>query len=89
MQTCAGTISSAAKDEYGNCIRMRNCLLYTSQLQTATAREFVRAVRLEDVREKEKYPYLARVEKLIRDQGFDVRRADLAAVKRDVYKRQV
>ena len=30
------------------------------QLQTATAREFVLAVRLEDVREKEKYPYLAR-----------------------------
>ena len=40
------------------------------------------AVRLEDVREKEKYPYLARVEKLIRDQGFDVRRADLDDVKR-------
>lgn len=52
------------------------------QLQTATAREFVLAVRLEDVREKEKYPYLARVEKLIRDQGFDVRRADLDDVKR-------
>lgn len=52
------------------------------QLQTATAREFVLAVRLEAVREKEKYPYLARVEKLIRDQGFDVRRADLDDVKR-------
>ena len=52
------------------------------QLQTATAREFVLAVRLEDGREKEKYPYLARVEKLIRDQGFDVRRADLDDVKR-------
>ena len=38
--------------------------------------------RLEAVREKEKYPYLARVEKLIRDQGFDVRRADLDDVKR-------
>ena len=52
------------------------------QLQTATAREFVLAVRLEAVREKQKYPYLARVEKLIRDQGFDVRRADLDDVKR-------
>ena len=52
------------------------------QLQTATAREFVLAVQLEAVREKEKYPYLARVEKLIRDQGFDVRRADLDDVKR-------
>ena len=52
------------------------------QLQTATAREFVLAVRLEAVREKEKYPYLARMEKLIRDQGFDVRRADLDDVKR-------
>ena len=52
------------------------------QLQTATAREFVLAVRLEAVREKEKYPYLARVEKLIRDQGFDVRRADLALIHR-------
>ncbi len=50
------------------------------QLQTATAREFVLAVRLA-VREKEN-PYLARVEKLIRDQGFDVRRADLDDVKR-------
>ena len=28
MQTCAGTISSAAKDEYGNCIRMRKCRKY-------------------------------------------------------------
>ena len=38
---------------------------------------------LEAVRGKMKrYPYLARVEKLIRDQGFDVRRADLDDVKR-------
>ena len=40
------------------------------QLQTATAREFVLAVRLEAVREKEKYPYLARVEDVYKRQAL-------------------
>lgn len=56
--------------------------LSSVQLQTATAREFAVAVRLSMLKEKEKYPYLTRVENLIAKQGFEVRRADVDDVKR-------
>ena len=52
------------------------------QVQTATAREFAIVVRLKNQNEKEVFPYLNRIEKTIRDQGFAVKRADREDIKR-------
>ena len=52
------------------------------QVQTATAREFAIVVRLKKQSEKEVFPYLNRIEKTIRDQGFAVKRADREDIKR-------
>ena len=52
------------------------------QVQTATAREFAIVVRLKNQSEKEVFPYLNRIEKTIRDQGFAVKRADREDIKR-------
>jgi hypothetical protein len=52
------------------------------QSRTATAREFMLAVRLHGIGEREVYPYLARLEKLIREQRFTVKRADREDLKR-------
>ncbi len=45
------------------------------QVQTATAREFAIVVRLKNQNEKEIMPYLSRIEKTLRDQGFSIKRA--------------
>lgn len=42
---------------------------------TATAREFMLIIRPRNIGEREMYPYLSRLEKMIREQGFTVRRA--------------
>lgn len=52
------------------------------QSRTATAREFVLLVRPRNIGEREIYPYLARLEKLIREQRFTVKRADREDLKR-------
>ena len=52
------------------------------QSRTATAREFVLLVRPRGIDEKEMYPYLNRLEKMIREQQFTVRRADREDLKR-------
>ena len=45
------------------------------QVQMATAREFLIIIRLRDEKESEVFPYLNRIEKTLREQGFSVKRA--------------
>jgi len=52
------------------------------QVQMATAREFLIIIRLKDEKESEVFPYLSRIEKSLKDQGFIVKRADETAIKR-------
>jgi len=52
------------------------------QSRTATAREFMLLVRPRGIGEREIYPYLARLEKLVQEQQFTVRRAGREDLKR-------
>lgn len=52
------------------------------QVQMATAREFLIIVRLKDEDKNEMFAYLNRIEKTLREQGFDVKRADNEDIKR-------
>lgn len=52
------------------------------QIQMATAREFLIIIRLKNEKESDVLPYLSRVEKSLKDQGFTTRRADNADIKR-------
>ncbi|NLI13776.1 hypothetical protein [Pelotomaculum propionicicum] len=52
------------------------------QVQMATAREFLIIIRLRNEKESEVFPYLNRIEKTLRDQGFSVKRADKEDIKR-------
>ena len=52
------------------------------QVQMATAREFLIIIRLKDEKQKEIFPYLNRIEKTLREQGFFVRRAGNEDIKR-------
>ena len=52
------------------------------QVQMATAREFLIIIRLKDEKETELFPYLSRIEKSLKDQGFVVKRADETGIKR-------
>lgn len=52
------------------------------QVQMATAREFLIIIRLRDAKESNIFPYLARIEKSLKDQGFAAKRADNADIKR-------
>ncbi|MPM02377.1 hypothetical protein SDC9_48624 [bioreactor metagenome] len=52
------------------------------QVQMANAREFLIIIRLKDEKESELFPYLSRIEKSLKDQGFTVRRADSFDIKR-------
>jgi hypothetical protein len=52
------------------------------QVQMATAREFLVAIRLHDEKESEVFPYLNRIEKTLREQGFIAKRADKEDIKR-------
>ena len=51
------------------------------QVQMATAREFLVAIRLRDEKESEVFPYLNRIEKTLREQGFIAKRADKEDIK--------
>lgn len=52
------------------------------QVQMATAREFLIVIRLKDEKETEVLPYLARIEKSLKEQEFSVKRADKEDIKR-------
>jgi hypothetical protein len=52
------------------------------QVQMATAREFLILIRLTDEKEKDIFPYLNRIEKSLREQGFSVKRAEAEDIKR-------
>lgn len=52
------------------------------QVQMATAREFLIIIRLREEKESDILPYLSRIEKSLKDQGFTVRRADESDFKR-------
>lgn len=52
------------------------------QVQMATAREFLILIRLKDEKELEVFPYLSRIEKSLKEQGFSVKRADKEDIKR-------
>lgn len=52
------------------------------QVQIATSREFMIMIRLKDEKESEIFPYLNRVEKSLREQGFTAKRADAEDIKR-------
>lgn len=51
------------------------------QVQMATAREFVLIIRLRDEKEADVQPYLARIEKSLKDQGFTTKKADKHTLK--------
>lgn len=48
------------------------------QVQMATAREFMLILHLKNEKDSDIYAYLSRIEKLIKDQGFSVKRATKA-----------
>lgn len=52
------------------------------QVQMATAREFLIVIRLRDGKPNEVFPYLNRIEKTLREQGFSVKRAEKEDIKR-------
>lgn len=52
------------------------------QVQMATAREFLIIVRLKGEKESEVFPYLSRIEKSLKEQGFSVKRAEREDIKR-------
>lgn len=52
------------------------------QVQMATAREFLIIIRLRNEKESDVFPYLSRIEKSLKDQGFTTRRADNADIKK-------
>lgn len=52
------------------------------QVQMATAREFLIIIRFKDEKESNIFPYLARIEKSLKDQGFSAKRADNSDIKR-------
>ena len=52
------------------------------QVQMATAREFLIIIRLKNEKESDVFPYLSRIEKSLKDQGFTTRRADNLDIKR-------
>ena len=52
------------------------------QVQMATAREFLVVIRLRNEKESEVFPYLNRIEKTLREQGFSTKRAGKEDIKR-------
>jgi len=70
-------------------LQMDSTNLDRMQVQMATAREFLIIIRLNRGDEKglkdktsDVFPYLSRIEKSLKDQGFTARRADNADIKR-------
>lgn len=70
-------------------LQMDSTNLDRMQVQMATAREFLIIIRLSKGERKEQnekvsdvFPYLSRIEKSLKDQGFTARRADNSDIKR-------
>lgn len=74
------------EEESNQVVRMllKRDLLFLDQIQVqmATAREFLFLIRLKNEKEKEVFPYLSRIEKSLKEQGFSVKRADKEDIKR-------
>ena len=74
------------EEEANQVVRMllKRDLLFLDQIQVqmATAREFLFLIRLKNEKEKEVFPYLSRIEKSLKEQGFSVKRADKEDIKR-------
>lgn len=65
-----------------NLLKQDSTNLDRMQVQMATAREFLIIIRLRDEKESNIFPYLSRIEKNLKDQGFATRRADNQDIKR-------
>ncbi|MEA5011079.1 MAG: hypothetical protein VB100_05090 [Angelakisella sp.] len=72
-----------------NLLQQDSSNLDRMQVQMATAREFLIIIRLKNETQKSKgdnasdvFPYLSRIEKSLKDQGFIARRADKMDIKR-------
>lgn len=52
------------------------------QVQMATAREFLFIIRLKNEKDSEVFPYLSRIEKTLREQGFIAKRSGKEDIKR-------
>lgn len=52
------------------------------QVQMATAREFLIIIRLRNEKESDVWPYLSRIEKSLKDQGFTAKKANESDIKR-------
>ena len=72
-----------------NLLQQDSSNLDRMQVQMATAREFLIIIRLKNETQKSKgdnasdvFPYLSRIEKSLKDQGFTARRADKMDIKR-------
>lgn len=63
-------------------LRQDSTNLDRMQVQMATAREFLIIIRLKNEKESDVFPYLSRIEKSLKDQGFTTRRADNADIKK-------
>ena len=65
-----------------NLLKQDSINLDRMQVQMATAREFLIIIILKDEKESNVFPYLSRIEKIPKDQGFATRRADNQDIKR-------
>ena len=65
-----------------NLLQKDNQNLDRMQVQMATSREFLIIIRLKDEKESDIFPYLSRIEKNLKDQGFTTRRANNTDIKR-------
>ena len=65
-----------------NLLKQDSTNLDRMQVQMATAREFLIIIRLKDEEESNIFPYLSRIEKSLKDQGFATIRADKQDIKK-------
>lgn len=65
-----------------NLLKQDSINLDRMQVQMATAREFLMIIRLKNEKESDINPYLSRIEKNLKDQGFSAKRADQMDIKR-------
>ena len=81
-----GFLSRRAEEERNPVIRQLlerdQNFLDRIQVQMATAREFLILIRLRNQKGKDVFSYLDRIEKSLKEQGFDSRRADEEDIKR-------
>ena len=81
-----GFLRRRAEEERNSVIRQLlerdQIFLDRIQVQMATAREFLILIRLRNQKGKDVFSYLDRIEKSLKEQGFDSRRADEEDIKR-------